>query len=499
MCVKAALKMREMGIEVIIVNSNPETVSTDYDISDYLFFEPITKEDVLNILEQTDPLGVIVHLGGQTPLNLIANFSKGNLPILGTSIESINICEDREAFRKTLNELDFKQPKSETATHLKKALKNANKIGYPVLVRPSFVLGGRGMKIVYDDESFTEIFSQAQKLSISTEKPVLIDKFLENAMELDVDLISDGESVVICGILEHIERVGVHSGDSACIFPPQNISEKVLKKIISQSKKIALKLNIIGLMNIQFAIKDEEIYFIEANPRGSRTVPFISKATNISWVDLATKVMLKGKLNEEEKKKCFSKNQRNLVAVKEAVFPFDKFIEEDTILGPEMKSTGEVMGIGKDLPEAFYKAQMAAGNVLPKKGGVLVSTSIKNKKILIPACQKLLNMGFTIYATKGTSDFLKNHYITNKLIHKLGEGQRPNVKDAVINKQINLIFNTPIGKEAKLSDVYIRLLAKQYKISVFTMLESILICVDAMDAYFRQKKEFSIYSLNSIF
>ncbi len=501
MCVKAALKLRKMGIEVIIVNSNPETVSTDYDISNYLFFEPITREDVLNILKQTNPLGVIVHLGGQTPLNLIADFPKNSppLPILGTGIASINVCEDREAFRRVLHELNFKQPESETATHLKKALSSARKIGYPVLVRPSFVLGGRGMKIVYDDESFTQIFNQAKTLAISKEKSVLIDKFLENAMELDVDLIADGKNVIICGILEHVERVGVHSGDSACIFPPQNISEKTLKKIIHQSKKIALKLNIIGLMNIQFAVKNEEIYFIEANPRGSRTVPFISKAANVSWVDLATKVMLGHKLSAEEKKKCFSKNQQKYVAVKEAVFPFDKFVEEDIILGPEMKSTGEVMGMGKNLAEAFYKSQIAAGNVLPKKGGVLISTYSKDAEILIPACRKLLSMGFTIYATKGTAKFLTNYNVVNQRIHKLGEGQRPNIKDEIINGRIHLIFNTPVGKEAELSDVYIRLLAKQYKICVFTALESISICVEAMDAYFRQKQEFSVYSLNSIF
>ncbi len=499
MCVKAAQKLKSLGYEVIIINSNPETVSTDYDTSDYLFFEPLTKEDVLNILKQINPLGVIVHLGGQTPLNLVNDFSKNNIPILGTSINSISICEDREAFRKILNELGFLQPESETALTLKKALVIANKIGYPILVRPSYVLGGLGMKIVYDDDSLITIFEKAQKISSVKDQPILIDKFLEEGIEIDLDLVCDGESVIICGVLEHIEKVGVHSGDSASILPPQNISPAIFKKIINQAKAIAKRLNIIGLMNIQFAIKGDKLYFIEANPRGSRTVPFISKASSIPWVNLAIKAMMGEKFSVEDKKKCFSKKKMELVTVKESVFPFDKFVDEDIILGPEMKSTGEVMGVGKNLPEAFYKSQIAVSNFLPKKGGVLISISspLREEKILIPACKKLLAMGFTIFATEGTSYFLNEHGISNKFIHKLGEG-RPNIQDAILNQEINLIFNTPIGKQAKSSDAYIRLLAKQYKISVFTMLESIHLCVEAMNEYYHKKKDFAIYSLKAM-
>ncbi len=465
MCVKAALKIKQLGYEVIMVNSNPETVSTDYNVSDYLFFEPITKEDTLNIINQIKPLGVIVHFGGQTPLNLVDQFEKYKIPILGTSIESIKTCENRESFRKILNELGLKQPQSETAIDLSNALAIAKKIGYPVLVRPSYVLGGRGMKIIYDEKEFGSIFNEAKAISISKDNPILIDKYLEKGVELDVDLVCDGSEVLICGIMEHIERVGIHSGDSASVLPPQNISPEILEELIAQSKKIALRLQVIGLMNIQFAIKDNEVYFIEANPRGSRTVPFIAKATNVAWVDIAAKVMLGEKFSPEDKEKCFTKKKLSYVTVKEAVLPFDKFENEDIILGPEMKSTGEVMGIGKNLPEAFYKAQIGAKNILPKTGGVLISTHERDDRLVV-ACKKILSMGFTIYATTGTSNFLKEHGIENQFINKLGEG-RPNIKDAIINGEIKLIFNTPSGKDAELSDTYIRLLAKQYNISVF--------------------------------
>ncbi len=439
-CVHASFSLREMGIESIMVNSNPETVSTDYDTSDKLYFEPLTFEDVLNIVEQEEPYGVIVQFGGQTPLNLAVPLMKEGVPILGTSPDSIDRAEDRERFQKLLKKLGLKQPKNGTATSTEEAIKIAEEIGYPLVVRPSYVLGGRAMEIVYDKDELLAYFKEATV--ISPDHPILLDKFLENAIEVDVDALSDGERTYVGGIMEHIEEAGIHSGDSACVLPPYTLSNEIIEELERQTEALAEELKVVGLMNIQFAIKDGEIYVLEVNPRASRTVPFVSKATGVPLAKLATKVMLGYSLKDLDP---WSMRKRGYVCVKEAVLPFDRFPGVDIILGPEMKSTGEVMGIDSTFGIAYLKSQIAAGQNLPKEGTVFISVNDRDKPYIIRPAEIFHKLGFKIVATRGTREYLLKHNIPAELVNKVYEG-RPNVIDMIINKEIDLVINTPSGK-----------------------------------------------------
>ncbi len=435
-CVQASFALREEGVESIMVNSNPETVSTDYDTSDKLYFEPLTKEDVLNIIETEDPLGVIVQFGGQTPLNLTESLAKAGARILGTSPHSIAVAEDRELFRSVLKKLGLKQPENGTAMNVGEAIAVASEIGYPVMVRPSYVLGGRAMQIAYDQPSLEE-FTRIAKAA-SPDHPILIDKFLEDAIEIDVDGISDGETTIVAGIMEHIEEAGIHSGDSACVLPPHTLSSDLISRIKDQTKALASELNVIGLLNIQFAVKENEIYILEVNPRASRTIPFVSKATGVPLAKLATKIMLGCTLKELG----FTKEAVPAhVSVKEAVFPFDRFPNVDILLGPEMKSTGEVMGIDSDFGRAFAKSQLAANQKLPTAGAVLVSVRDADKEKVVPIVEKLSRMGFLILATGGTSVYLTESGIPNQVVKKIAEG-RPHILDHIKNSVIRLVINT---------------------------------------------------------
>ncbi len=504
-CVHSVWAIKEEGYKSIMVNCNPETVSTDYDTSDKLFFEPITIEDALNIIEKENPKGVIVQFGGQTPLKLAVPFEKENVPILGTSPKSIDIAEDRELFRSLLEKLNLKQPPSKTATSILEAVKIANEIGYPVLIRPSYVLGGRAMRIVYSEE---ELISYMQEgLEASEEKPVLIDKFLEDAIELDVDAISDGKDVLIGGIMEHIEEAGIHSGDSACVIPSFSLKKEILDEVKRQTAKLALALKVKGLINVQFAVQNNEIYIIEANPRASRTVPFVSKAVGVPLAKIATKVALgkslkdlinKYDIKEFEKLKdttIFETNPK-MYSVKESVFPWNRFPQEDPILGPEMKSTGEVMGIDKDLGLAFYKSQLAAGFKLPKEGTVFISVKDKDKSKILPIAKKLLELGFKIVATGGTYKFLKENGIEAQKVYKVYEGQRPNILDLIKNKEIDLIINTPSGKTAQMDAVSIRRLAVNYNIPYYTTIRSAQMAVLAIESL--KTKPLDVYALQDI-
>jgi carbamoyl-phosphate synthase large subunit len=460
-CVHAAFALRDLGYESIMVNCNPETVSTDYDTSDKLYFEPLTVEDVLSIYGKEKPVGAIVQFGGQTPLNLAAQLAEAGVKILGTSVESIDLAEDRKRFAAVMKKLGIPQPESGTATSLEEAVAVANRIGYPLMVRPSYVLGGRGMEIVFDEEMLKKYVRGA--IEITPKKPMLIDKFLEDAIECEVDAISDGVDVFIPSIMEHIELAGIHSGDSACIIPPIAIEKKHLEILEDYSKRIALELKVVGLMNIQYAIKDDVVYILEANPRASRTVPLVSKVTGVSMARIATEIMLGAKIkNLGLKKRTYPH-----FGVKETVFPFNMFPEVDPLLGPEMRSTGEVLGLAETPDLAFYKSQVAAGFTPPMKGTVLVTVAPDDKKRILPAVKILVELGFTIAATEGTAKFLEGNGIKVEKIKKLHEG-RPNIVDAMHNKQIQLVFNTPIGKESVYDDSYIRKAAIKYKIPYVT-------------------------------
>jgi len=441
-CVHGALALKEDGFETIMVNCNPETVSTDYDTSDRLYFEPLTLEEVLNIIDIENPDGVIVQFGGQTPLKLAVPLERLGVKIIGTSPESIDRAEDREKFKDLLDKLNLCQPPNGTATNLNEAIEIAKKIGYPVLVRPSYVLGGRAMEIVYDDESLQNYMRYAIKES--PDHPILIDKFLEDAIEIDVDAISDGETCVIGGVMEHIEEAGVHSGDSACSLPPYSLKKEIVEEVKRQTKAIAFELKVIGLINIQFAVKKDDIYILEVNPRASRTIPFVSKAIGVPLAKLAARVMAGKKLKEigftQEK-------EITHIAVKEAVFPFIKFPGVDTILGPEMKSTGEVMGIDYSFGKAYAKAQIAAGSTLPSSGTAFISVRDKDKPSVIPIAKKLSEMGFKIIATKGTKEALERSGVEVKFIKKVKEG-RPHIVDLLKNGDIDLVINTTFGKQS---------------------------------------------------
>ena len=461
-CVHASFALKEMGYETIMVNCNPETVSTDYDISDRLYFEPLTQEDVLNIIDVEQPDGVVVQFGGQTPLKLAVPLVEAGVKILGTPSDSIDRAEDRQRFRELLVKLNLKQPQSGTVRSLDDAKKIAQEIGYPVMIRPSYVLGGRAMEVIYDEKSLTEYMKSAIKASLR--HAVLIDRYLEDATEVDVDAISDGMEVVIGGIMEHIEEAGVHSGDSACSLPPHSLKPSILEVIQNQTIALARELKVVGLMNAQFAIKDDDVYVLEVNPRASRTIPYVSKAIGFPLAKLAMKVMCGLKLSELGLTK---QPEFSYMAVKEAVFPFNKFQGVDTILGPEMKSTGEVMGLDIDFGGAFAKAQAAAGGLLPLKGEIFISVKDKDKQAVAPVAKQLEKAGFTIIATKGTAQYLESQQIHAKEINKVTEG-RPHIVDALKNREIALVINT-VGDKASQADSYsIRRTALTYNIPYFT-------------------------------
>jgi len=480
-CVHASFALREEGVESIMVNSNPETVSTDYDTSDKLYFEPLTKEDVLHIVESEKPAGVIVQFGGQTPLNLSTPLSRAGVPILGTQPESIDRAEDREQFQAMLKKLDLVQPANGTAMTTREALKVAAEIGYPVIVRPSFVLGGRAMKIVYDPnelESFARLAIQA-----SPEHPVLIDKFLEEAVEVDVDAISDGHRTVIGGIMEHIEEAGVHSGDSACVLPPQSIDPGVLEEIKAATYAMAAELNVIGLMNVQYAIKDNQVFVIEVNPRASRTIPFVSKTTGVPLAKLATKVMLGRTLDDLGLTEEIIPEH---VSVKEAVLPFDRFPDVDTLLGPEMKSTGEVMGIDGKFGSAYAKSQLGAGQKLTVYGAVFISVKESDKPAAVALAQQFLDIGFSIIATRGTSRYLTQHGLKNTMINKVSMG-RPHVVDAIKNGKIQMVINTGTGNEPRQDGYMIRRAALKFNIPYATTISGAMAMARGITALKRRK------------
>ena len=486
-CVHASFALKEEGYESIMVNCNPETVSTDYDTSDKLYFEPLTLEDVLNIVEKEKPMGLIVQFGGQTPLNIAIPLQKAGMKILGTSPDSIDLAEDRKRFRELLNKLSLSQAPGGTATSFSKARKVADEIGYPVLVRPSYVLGGRAMEIVYDESSLKEFMKNAVKAS--PERPILIDKFLEEAIEVDVDAVSDGKLTVIGGIMEHIEEAGIHSGDSAMVLPPYTLSESIIKKIKEATKKLAKELKVCGLMNVQYAVKGDKVYILEVNPRASRTIPFISKAIGVPLANLATKVMLGKSLQELG----FTKEVKiEHFAVKESVFPFVRFSGVDAILGPEMKSTGEVMGIDSSFGLAYAKSQIAAGQRLPKKGKVFLSVKDRDKRSVILIARRLSDLGFSLVASKGTADTLRRNDIPVQEVLKVYEG-RPNITDLIKNGEVSLIINTPSGKRPKKDTVSIRSVAISRNIPLITTIAGAEATVGGLEAIL--KKDFSIKSI----
>jgi carbamoyl-phosphate synthase large subunit len=487
-CVHAAFALKELGYETIMVNSNPETVSTDYDTSDKLFFEPLTLEDVLNICDQEKPHGVIVQFGGQTPLNLAADLERHGVPIIGTSPKSIEQAEDRKFFSALLDKLNLKQAEAGTATNEAEAITIANRIGYPVLVRPSFVLGGRAMMIVYCDEELSRYMREA--VTASPERPVLVDRFLDNATEIDVDCISDGETSVVGAIMQHIEQAGIHSGDSACVIPAFSLSEKITAEIERAAKDLARELEVRGLMNIQFAVKDGELYVIEVNPRASRTVPFVSKATGVSLAKLAAKIMAGEKLADMGYTETIIPTH---FSVKEAVFPWNRFPGIDIVLGPEMKSTGEVMGIDMDWGMAYAKSQMAAFNPLPKEGTVFLSVSDRDKERAVAIARALHELGFRIVSTGGTLAKLAEAGIPASRVYKVLEQARPNIIDMMKNNEINFLINTPATHESRADEILIRSTAIAQKISYATNMSAAEATVKAIRSL--KERELTVKSI----
>lgn len=474
-CVHASFALKELGYETIMVNSNPETVSTDYDTSDKLFFEPLTLEDVLNICDQEKPCGVIVQFGGQTPLNLAAALQERGVPIIGTSPKSIELAEDRKYFSALLDEIGLKQAEAGTATNEEEAVQVANRIGFPVLVRPSFVLGGRAMMIVYDEQELRTYMREA--VDASPERPVLVDRFLQHAMEIDVDVIADGETSVVGAIMQHVEPAGIHSGDSACMIPPNRVSPAMHKEMMRAAKELAARLNVKGLMNCQFAIKDEQLYVIEVNPRASRTVPFVSKSIGVPLAKLAAKVMSGLTLAELG----FTKEVvPPYYTVKEAVFPWNRFPGIDVVLGPEMHSTGEVMGIDADPEVAYMKSQISAFNPLPDKGLVFISVNDRDKAMVTEIAKDIAEAGFDICATKGTMIHLLQHDIECARAYKVLEGHRPNIVDRIKNGEIVFVINTPGSHDAREDEVAIRAAAVNNNVSYCTDLSSARACAKAI-------------------
>jgi carbamoyl-phosphate synthase large subunit len=491
-CVHASFALKELGYETIIVNSNPETVSTDYDTSDKLFFEPLTLEDVLNICDQENPDGVIVQFGGQTPLNLAADLERHGVPIVGTSPASIELAEDRKHFSALLDDLGLQQAEAGTAVSEEEAVEVAGRIGYPVLVRPSFVLGGRAMMIVYDDNELRRYMREA--VDASPERPVLVDRFLDGATEVDVDCISDGENTVVGAIMQHIEHAGVHSGDSACVIPAFSLGEKIEAEIEEAAINLARELKVKGLMNIQFAVKDGELYVIEVNPRASRTVPFVSKAIGVPLAKIAAKIMVGEKLPD------LGLTERIVPAhynVKEAVFPWPRFPGIDIVLGPEMKSTGEVMGIDEDLGMAYAKSQISAFNPLPMEGNVFISVSDRDKEEAITIASQFIEAGFTLFATGGTHRALEEAGVTAQRLYKLAERKRPNVLDMMKNGEIQFVVNTPSSHESREDEVIIRSTAVANKVSLCTNLSAADASVKAIRSL--QQREFKVKPLQEYY
>ena len=473
-CVRAVMALRQRGFETIMINSNPETVSTDFDTSDKLYFEPLTLEDVLEIVQREQPEGVIVQLGGQTPLKLTRDLEAAGVHILGTSPDAIDIAEDRRRFEQIARDLGLEQPPNGTATTVDEALAAAERIGYPVLVRPSYVLGGRAMQIVYDGPSLQQYFATAAR--VSEERPVLIDRFLEDAFECDVDAISDGTQVVIGGIMQHIEDAGIHSGDSACVLPPYLVGERDMQTMREQTVALAKALHVVGLINVQYAIKNGVVYILEVNPRASRTIPFVSKAIGVPLASLAARVMLGETLDEigfvEEVMPPY-------VSVKEAVFPFNKFVGTDPVLGPEMRSTGEVMGISDSFGSAFAKSQLAASNGLPLQGTVLITVVDSDKPTVTPIARRFHEMGFEVVATAGTAAYLRGRGIPARRVLKVHEG-RPNCLDMIVNREVQLLINTPMGKHAQLDDYLLRQAAIVHRVSYTTTMSAANAASDAI-------------------
>jgi carbamoyl-phosphate synthase large subunit len=486
-CVRAVIALRQQGFETIMINSNPETVSTDFDTSDKLYFEPLTFEDVLEIVDREQPEGVIVQLGGQTPLKLTRRLEAANVPILGTSPDAIDIAEDRRRFEAIAREIGLNQPPNGTATSVGEALAAAERIGYPVLVRPSYVLGGRAMQVVYDPRSLEEYFATAAR--VSEEKPVLIDQFLEDAFECDVDAIADGERVVIGGIMQHIEDAGIHSGDSACVLPPYLITEKDMETMREQTIALAKALGVVGLINVQYAIKNKIVYVLEVNPRASRTIPFVSKAIGVPLASYAARVMLGEKL---ENLGFIEEIAPPYVSVKEAVFPFNKFPGTDPILGPEMRSTGEVMGISDSFGGAFAKSQIAASNGLPLSGTVLITVNDSDKPTVTPIARRFHEMGFKILATLGTARYLRGRGVPARAVLKVHEG-RPNCYDLLVNGDVQLLINTPLGKHSQIDDYRLRQGAIVHRVSYTTTMSAASAASDAILAL--KSREPSVRSL----
>lgn len=488
-CVHASLALREAGYETIMVNCNPETVSTDFDTSDRLYFEPLTLEDVLEVVRVEQPWGVIVHYGGQTPLKLANALHENGVNIIGTSADSIDAAEDRERFQKILHDLNLKQPANRTARNAQEAVALANEVGYPLVVRPSYVLGGRAMQIVYNDEELNKYMREA--VSVSNDSPILLDHFLNNAIEVDVDCICDGENVVIGGIMQHVEQAGIHSGDSACSLPAYSLSGEILDEIRRQTKEMAFALGVKGLMNVQFAVQNDVVYVLEVNPRASRTVPFVSKATGQPLAKIAARVMAGESLAELN---ALEEVIPQKYFVKEAVFPFIKFPGVDTILGPEMRSTGEVMGVGETFAEAFFKAQLGAGERIPRTGKVFLSVDNNDKPRLLDVAKRLQEQGYGLCATLGTAKFLRENGIATQIVNKVREG-RPHIVDAIKNGEIAMVINTVNGEPEVITDSHsIRRTALQQRVPVYTTIAG----ANAISYAVEHINEFGVYSVQEL-
>ena len=484
-CVHAAKALRKLGFSTIIVNCNPETVSTDYDTSDKLYFEPLTLEDVLAIYEKEQPIGVIAQFGGQTPLNLAADLKKYGVNILGTTPETIDLAEDRDLFRAMMEKLEIPMPEAGMAVNVEEALEAAHRIGYPVMVRPSYVLGGRGMEVVYDDEALT--FYMQQAVGVTPDRPILIDRFLNHATECEADAISDGTHVYVPSVMEHIELAGIHSGDSACIIPPKGLTDLQVETIKEYTRKIASEMNVVGLMNMQYAIEGDKVYVIEANPRASRTVPLVSKVCGINMVQVATDIITLPYTGRKSPVPELKEKKFAHYGVKEAVFPFNMFPEVDPVLGPEMRSTGEVLGMSSDFGDAFYKAEEAAKSILPTSGTVLISVNDRDKAELVEVAKGFYDNGFAIMATGGTCDRIEAAGIPVLKVAKLNEG-RPNILDKVMNGNVQLIINTPRDKKGTTDDSYIRKAAIKYKIPYMTTMAAAKAAIAAVKSAKRDGK-----------
>ena len=489
-CCHASFALKEEGFETIMVNCNPETVSTDYDTSDRLYFEPLTFEDVMNIVELERPEGVVIQFGGQTPLKLAVPLHQAGVRILGTSHDAIDLAEDRKRFSRLLVELGIPQPDSGTAMSLDEAKQVARRIGYPVLVRPSYVLGGRAMAIVYDERTLERYVHEA--VQASPDHPILVDRFLEDAAEIDVDAVGDGERVVIGGILQHIQQAGIHSGDSAMVLPTYKISLNQLGRIRDYTRRLGLALGVRGLMNVQYAIQDDVVYVLEVNPRASRTTPFVSKATGVPLAKVAARVMAGRSLADQGLTEDL---QVRRTFMKESVFPFLKFPGTDTLLGPEMKSTGEVMGVSDDFGMAFAKAQAAAGHRVPTHGAVFISVNDNDKPGVLPEARALYEMGFRILASRGTAQYLSAHGVPAETIYKVNEG-RPNVVDLIKSRRLDIIFNTPLGRESRYDDGAIRKSATQHGVLCVTTLTAAAATVQAIRAL--RERAVEVVSLQEI-